>query len=121
MHLRFVAREPCLVCGCTPWDPHHLRFAQKRALGRKVSDEYCVPLCRTHHRELHRLGNEARWWENVRLDPTKIARKLWQQTQLERTGRPGQPALGREAPQPAAAAGQPAGGEPSTSLAAEHQ
>jgi hypothetical protein len=83
-HLRFVAREPCLVCGRKPCDPHHLRFAQRRALSRKVSDEFCVPLCRTHHRELHRSGNETLWWEKAGLDPLKIARMLWQQTRLQR-------------------------------------
>ena len=35
-HRKFVARQPCLVCGRTPSDPHHLRFAQQRALGRRV-------------------------------------------------------------------------------------
>jgi hypothetical protein len=83
-HVQFVAKQPCFVCGRKPCDPHHLRFAQKRALGRKVSDEFCVPLCRTHHRELHRAGNEALWWENARLDPIKVARKLWQHTRQER-------------------------------------
>jgi hypothetical protein len=90
-HLRFVVAQPCLVCGRRPCDPHHLGFAQKRALGRKVSDEYCVPLCRTHHRELHRAGNEALWWENRVLDPIRIARKLWQQTRQERAARHKQP------------------------------
>jgi len=46
-HLRFVAQQACLVCGRTPSDPHHLRFMQPRALGRKVSDEFVAPLCRT--------------------------------------------------------------------------
>jgi Rad52/22 family double-strand break repair protein len=49
-HLKFVASQPCLVCGRQPSDPHHLRFAQPRAMGLKVSDEFTVPLCRTHHR-----------------------------------------------------------------------
>ena len=61
-HCRLVARQPCLVCGRLPSDPHHLRFAQPRALGRKVSDEYTVPVCRTHHRELHHYGDETSWW-----------------------------------------------------------
>jgi DNA recombination protein Rad52 len=52
-HLKFVASQPCLVCGRQPADPHHLRFAQPRAMGLKVSDEFTVPLCRTHHRQLH--------------------------------------------------------------------
>ena len=55
-HLRFVAAQPCLVCGRHPSDPHHLRFAQPRALGVKVSDEFTVPLCRGHHRQLHQAG-----------------------------------------------------------------
>ena len=45
-HLRFVAEQPCLICGRSPSEAHHLRFAQARALGRKVSDAYTVPLCR---------------------------------------------------------------------------
>ncbi len=49
-HCKFVASEPCIVCGRTPSEAHHIRFAQPRALGRKVSDEYTVPVCRLHHR-----------------------------------------------------------------------
>jgi hypothetical protein len=77
-HVRFVATQCCLVCGRQPSDPHHLRFAQKRALGRRVSDEFTVPLCRIHHRELHRKGDEAAWWNSVNIDPMPIALKLWQ-------------------------------------------
>ena len=65
-HLRFVAKQPCLVCGREPCDPHHLRFAQPRGLGQKVSDEFTVPLCRAHHRELHRAGKESDWWARSR-------------------------------------------------------
>jgi hypothetical protein len=79
-HLRFVAKQPCLVCGRIPADPHHLRFAQHRALGRKVSDEWVVALCRGHHREVHRHGDEALWWKNTGIDPTLTARALWLQT-----------------------------------------
>jgi hypothetical protein len=59
-HLRFVASHPCLVCGRQPSDPHHLKFSQPMALGLKVSDEFTVPLCRSHHRQLHNSGNEKR-------------------------------------------------------------
>lgn len=51
-HLRFFAQQPCLLCGRKPSDPHHLRFTQPRALGRKASDEFAVPLCRIHHKRL---------------------------------------------------------------------
>ena len=76
-HVRSVAQHPCLICGRRPADAHHLRFAQSRALGRKVSDEFTVPLCRGHHREVHRCGDEAAWWRNAGVDPTVAARSLW--------------------------------------------
>jgi hypothetical protein len=75
--VKSVARKPCLICGRQPSHAHHLRFAQSRALGRKVSDEFTVPLCRGHHREVHRSGDEAAWWGNTGVDPTVAARALW--------------------------------------------
>ena len=79
-HLKFVASQPCLICGRQPSDPHHLRFAQPRAIGLKVSDEFTVPLCRGHHRQLHQAGNEVGWWGNFNLKPLEIAKGLWEQT-----------------------------------------
>jgi hypothetical protein len=79
-HVKSVAKEPCLVCGRRPTDAHHLRFAQSPALGRKVSDEFTVPLCRGHHREIHRCGDEAAWWRKAGIEPTITARSLWLKT-----------------------------------------
>ena len=79
-HLKFVASQSCLVCGRQPSDPHHLRFAQPRAIGLKVSDEFTVPLCRGHHRELHQAGNEPAWWEKLNIKPLEVAKGLWEQT-----------------------------------------
>jgi len=79
-HIRHVIKQPCLVCGRRPSDAHHLRFAQSRALARKVSDEFTVPLCRAHHRELHRCGDEESWWRNTGIDPLAAARALWLET-----------------------------------------
>jgi len=79
-HLKFVASQPCLVCGRQPSDPHHLRFAQPRAIGLKVSDEFTVPLCRGHHRQLHQAGNEGAWWEKFKIKPLRVARQFWEQT-----------------------------------------
>lgn len=76
-HLLFVREQPCLVCQQAPSDAHHLKFAQPRALGRKVSDEFTVPLCRTHHHELHRHGNERGWWANLQIAPLPVAQELW--------------------------------------------
>ena len=77
-HLRLVALQPCLLCGRSPSDPHHLRFAQPRAMGRKNSDEFVVPLCRTHHRQNHQVGDEVSWWAQTKIDPMKVALRLWQ-------------------------------------------
>jgi hypothetical protein len=76
-HVKSVAQQPCLVCGRRPADAHHLRFAQAAALGRKVSDEFTVPLCRGHHREVHHCGDEAAWWDKTGIDPIATARSLW--------------------------------------------
>lgn len=78
-HINFVVTQPCLLCGRTPSDAHHLRFAQPRAMSRKVSDEFTVPLCRTHHRQLHQAGDEAAWWNDMNVDPLPIAQELWLQ------------------------------------------
>ena len=92
-HLRFVMQQPCLLCGRKPSDAHHIRFVQPRALGRKASDEYAVPLCRSHHRAVHRAGDEKAWWKQAEIDPIKVARKLWKRTRMDE---------GRIEPEPAA-------------------
>lgn len=79
-HLRFVASQPCLVCGRIPSDAHHIKFAEQRAMGRKVSDRLTVPLCRLHHRELHRRGKERAWWQIREIDPLAVAARLWTMT-----------------------------------------
>jgi hypothetical protein len=79
-HLRFVASQPCLVCGRSPADAHHLRFTQPRAMGLKVSDEFTVPLCRVHHRDVHSHGDELAWWQKRAIDPLVTSRALWVST-----------------------------------------
>jgi hypothetical protein len=81
-HLRYVAQQACLICGRKQSDSHHLRYLQPRALGRKASDEFAVPLCRSHHRAVHRAGDEQAWWKAAGIDPVKVARQLWRQTRL---------------------------------------
>lgn len=77
-HLAFVATRPCLICGRHPTQAHHLRFAQQTAMSLKVSDEYTVPLCTTHHDQLHRSGNEKAFWKSNNVsDPLAHASKLW--------------------------------------------
>jgi ERF superfamily len=80
-HLKFVASQPCLVCGRSPADAHHLRFTQPRGLGLKVSDEFTVPLCRIHHRDVHNFADEVAWWQRRAIDPLAASRTLWVSTQ----------------------------------------
>jgi hypothetical protein len=87
-HRKFITTQPCLICGRTPCDAHHLRFAQHRALGHKVSDEFIVALCRVHHREVHNCGVETAWWERAGIDAVAQARRLWLATHPLPTGRP---------------------------------
>ncbi len=82
-HLRYVASRPCLVCGRSPSHAHHVRFAQPRAIGRRVSDEWVVPLCATHHRSLHNAGNEETWWKERSIDPISQAEQLWRERRGE--------------------------------------
>jgi hypothetical protein len=79
-HLGFIASQACTVCSRQPCEAHHLRYAQPRALGRRVSDEFTVPLCRVHHRELHRQGDQRAWWNKANIDPMPIALRYWQHT-----------------------------------------
>jgi ERF superfamily len=92
-HLRYVAQQACLVCGRKPSDPHHLGFTQPRALSRKVSDEFAVPLCRGHHRAVHRSRDERAWWRQAGIDPIKVARRLWKETRGMRPRRSQRAAL----------------------------
>jgi DNA recombination protein Rad52 len=87
-HLKFVAELPCIICGREPCEAHHLRYVQPRALGRKSSDAYAVPLCALHHRELHARGNERAWWVAKGRDPLPIADELWRQSAGKRLGEP---------------------------------
>ena len=84
-HCKFFTTQSCIVCGRTPSEAHHIHFAQPRALGRKASDEYTVPVCRLHHREFHRYGGEASWWAGISLDPIPIALSLWKRSGADRT------------------------------------
>ena len=79
-HLKFVTTQPCIVCGRTPSDAHHVKFAEPSAMGRKVSDRFTVPVCRLHHRELHQRGDERTWWQDQGIKPLLIAADLWAKT-----------------------------------------
>jgi hypothetical protein len=112
-HRKFVSLQPCLICGRSSSDAHHLRFAQPRAMGRKVSDEFTVPLCRSHHRDLHRRGDEQAWWDAVGIDPLPLALGLWQRGRINGTADAASGGTGKD-PDPEPTADQHS--SPSTSL-----
>jgi len=76
-HLRFVASQPCLICGRQPAQAHHIRYAQSKGVSLKVSDEFTVLLCAIHHTENHGTGNERQWWVERKIDPLTVAHDLW--------------------------------------------
>ena len=78
-HLRFVAQQPCLICGRLPSHAHHIRFAQSKGVGLKVSDEFTVPLCAIHHQQNQATGNERLWWQEHKIDPLSVAMRLWRE------------------------------------------
>jgi hypothetical protein len=80
-HLGYVASQPCVICGRSPSHAHHVRYAQRRGLGIKVSDEFSVPLCATHHQQLHNTTKEREWWQERKVDPLIIASALWRESQ----------------------------------------
>ena len=80
-HLQYVAQQPCLICGRSPAHAHHIRFAQPKGLGLKVSDEFAVPLCAIHHADNHKTGDERKWWKERKVEPLAVALKLWEESQ----------------------------------------
>lgn len=102
-HLRCVASQPCLVCNRILAEAHHVRFAQPKAFGTKVSDEFTVPLCRDHHRELHNNGNERAWWHDMGVDPLPVAKRLWAESHAADTRPPADSVEETETEMPAVA------------------
>ena len=78
-----MASQPCMICGRSPSHAHHIRYAQSRGLGLKVSDEFTVPLCAKHHHHIHTTGKEQEWWQERNIDPLKIASVLWKQSRQQ--------------------------------------
>lgn len=60
-YLSWVREQPCLICGVSPCDPHHLNMQGKHSggMGLKTSDYRTVPLCREHHSEYHSRGRAS--------------------------------------------------------------
>ena len=50
--------------------------------GRWAANRATNSPCRSHHRAVHRAGDEQAWWKAAGIDPVKVARQLWRQTRL---------------------------------------
>lgn len=76
-HLRWIAEQPCLICGHRPCQSHHVKMMQLRARGLRVSDEYVVPLCPLHHASVEiSPGREEEWWKNEEINVRAEIRRL---------------------------------------------
>ena len=53
--------------------------SRERSGARSATSLY-VPLCRAHHREVHRSGDEVVWWTQAGIDPLRFAQKFWRDT-----------------------------------------
>ena len=76
-YIKTLQGKPCLVCKQEA-EAHHVRFAEPSAMGTKVGDNWCVPLCHTCHMQLHAFGDERTWWDLQGIDPLKWAKKSWE-------------------------------------------
>lgn len=81
-HLAFIKTLQCCVCGKPGPDAAHIRSAsplfgkRETGAGEKASDKFTVPLCREHHDESHKAGDELLWWASKRIDPFLLALAL---------------------------------------------
>lgn len=85
-HLAFIRTLRCCICGKPGPDPAHIRSASpiygKRETGggEKASDKWTTPLCRAHHDEQHKAGDELTWWASNGIDPFGLALALHEAT-----------------------------------------
>lgn len=78
-HMVRVAQQPCLICGLTFVQVHHIRECYPRTMGVRVGDDKTVPLCVMHHAELH-MSNNVSFWKRYRIDAKQWARKFYAET-----------------------------------------
>jgi len=68
-HLVFVATHPCCVCNSYPTQAHHPLSTKSRQKLGKSHDWEAIPLCFSHHSELHdRTGKEVAFMKNYNIE-----------------------------------------------------
>lgn len=84
-HLAAIRKTICCGCGrAGPNDPHHLKSGaarSERSVGRRATDRWAVPLCRTCHDQAEKAGGRGevslfRAWGIA--DVQELASALWQ-------------------------------------------
>ncbi|WP_392552902.1 DUF968 domain-containing protein [Orbus wheelerorum] len=58
-YTQWVKTQPCVCCGKQADDPHHIIGYGQGKMGGKPHDIFTIPLCRTHHNDLHH--NVVEW------------------------------------------------------------
>ncbi len=80
-HLALIRALPCCRCNAPPKsEAHHLKQGiGERGMGLRSTDRWAVPLCRSCHDEVERIGsrNEIKWFFDAGIDPHELARGLW--------------------------------------------
>jgi hypothetical protein len=84
-HLACIRKLPCCACLTMPaGEAHHLKAGtNERGAGMRSTDRWAVPLCRTHHEEIERIGsrNEPSKFAEWRIgDALNLASDLWNST-----------------------------------------
>ena len=79
VYLIFVRGSRCLACGATGVHAHHLKMVEAVGQGRKVGDQWTVPLCAVCHDHLHHWGDEQTWWDIRGVDPVGWAKQKWKE------------------------------------------
>jgi hypothetical protein len=78
-HMERVAQLPCVICGRWPVHVHHIKH--DRHSQRKASDTDTIPLCHSHHEDLHR--NPGEWRRNHGADHSYLERVAEALRQME--------------------------------------
>ena len=78
-HLDKIRGMSCIICESPPKsDPHHITNAEKSGMGRKVGDNWTVPLCRECHGRLHMYKyGEKLFWAMTGIDPLEKSREFF--------------------------------------------
>jgi hypothetical protein len=67
----------CLICGRSPADADHLRFAQPRAMGARSATNSPYPCAESITGTSITSETKSPWWERRAIDPLATSRMLW--------------------------------------------